>query len=266
MMLRITLIGIFLLSLSATRDAGPAAFTGEISAREKQMQLEDYSTELYESIGGEFEKPSYDVFHEAVVGYFKLKALNRLDNELLTIIDFTLPSSVERMWIVDVPAKRIIHRSLVAHGQKSGNEYATEFSNTHSSHQSSLGFYITGKVYTGKHGTSLYLDGIEEGINDNARERAVVMHSADYVSQDFIKAYGRLGRSFGCPAIPVEHHEEIIRTLAGKSCLYIYHDSPGYHSQTRMKADRQTLTAMEDFLNGNRGYTAASHGSIEHLH
>lgn len=144
---------------------------------------------------------------------------------ILTIIDFTIPSTEKRLWIIDLKNGRVLHHTLVAHGKGSGELYAEKFSNTPESNQSSLGFYTTGKTYVGKNGLSLKLHGLEPGLNDRAEERAIVIHSADYVSDRFIKQYGRLGRSFGCPAIPVENHKEIINTLADGSCLYIHYSS-----------------------------------------
>ena len=113
----------------------------------------------------------------------------------------------------------------MAHGRNTGDEYANSFSNAAESFKSSLGFYATAEIYKGKHGISLKLDGLEKGINNNARERAVVMHGADYVANSFIKNHQRLGRSLGCPAIPVAFTKEIINTIKDKSCLFIYHPS-----------------------------------------
>ncbi|MFH1321277.1 MAG: murein L,D-transpeptidase catalytic domain family protein [Bacteroidota bacterium] len=117
---------------------------------------------------------------------------------------------------------------------KPNNEFARYFSNAPKSYKSSLGFYITGDTYYGKHGLSLYLDGMEEGFNDNARERAIVMHGAEYVSNNFIKKYGRLGRSFGCPSVPIELHKEIIRTIKGGTCLFIFYPDQKYESSSEL--------------------------------
>jgi hypothetical protein len=111
---------------------------------------------------------------------------------------------------------------------------AEHFSNSPGSFASSPGFYITGETYIGKNGLSLTLDGIEKGINDKARERAIVMHGADYVSSDFVKTYGRLGRSQGCPAVPKELNKEIIQTIKGGSCLFIYVPKASYLSNSRI--------------------------------
>ena len=116
-----------------------------------------------------------------------LSVSEKVKNNILTIVDFSLSSTQERMWVIDMKNQKVLLKSLVAHGRNSGLEYAKDFSNTNESFKSSLGFYITGETYTGKHGLSLRLDGMEYGINDNARNRAVVVHGADYVSKSFIK-------------------------------------------------------------------------------
>lgn len=169
--------------------------------------------------------PAYDCFSKAVKGYKLLKAQGKIKKELLAVIDFTKSSNSKRLWIIDMATQTVVYNTLVAHGRNSGDEYANAFSNTNSSYKSSLGFYATGEIYSGKHGRSLKLDGLENGLNSNARNRGVVMHAADYVSESFIKAHHRLGRSQGCPALPGELTEKVISLLQGKSCLFIYHKS-----------------------------------------
>ncbi len=193
-------------------------------------------------------KPDFNVFSKALTGFLNLKANNQINNNLLTIIDFSLPSNQERMWIVDVHQMKVLHTSLVSHGRNSGELYANRFSNVVSSYQSSLGFYLTGDIYSGKHGMSLLLEGQERGINDKARERAIVIHSADYVSEEYIKANGRLGRSHGCPAIPVANHQKIIKMIAGGSCLYIYHPEASYHQSTEMLTNDKALAGMKQLI------------------
>jgi hypothetical protein len=141
------------------------------------------------------------------------------------LIDFSLSSNVKRLWVIDLSTNTVVLNSLVAHGRNTGEEFATSFSNTDSSFKSSLGFYATGEIYNGKHGKSLKLDGLERGVNDRARNRGVVMHAADYVSEDFIRNHNRLGRSQGCPAVPVALNDAIIDLIKNKSCLFIYHPS-----------------------------------------
>ena len=148
-----------------------------------------------------------------------------INNNIITIIDFTLPSTEKRLWTFDLSTRQLLINSLVAHGKNSGDNIANKFSNKFGTNQSSLGLYVTGKPYFGKNGYSLRIIGLEKGINDNAFDRAVVIHPADYVSEDFIKKYGRLGRSFGCPAIPVEISNDFIDLVKEGSLLFIYHDS-----------------------------------------
>jgi hypothetical protein len=119
---------------------------------------------------------------------------------------------------------------------------AENFSNAPGSNASSPGFYTTGETYVGKHGLSLALDGLETGINDKARARAIVIHGADYVSADFIRNHGRLGRSLGCPAVPVELSKEIIQTIKGGSCLFIYVPEASYTSNSHIISKITSIT------------------------
>ena len=187
-----------------------------------------------ELIVEDYSLPNFESFSKAFEGYEQLKNQGKIENDVLTIVDFSLPSTEERMWVIDMKTKTILLQSLVAHGRNSGDNMATNFSNVSESFQSSLGFYTTGEVYQGKHGFSLRLDGMEKGINDNARNRAVVIHGADYVSKSFIKQHGRLGRSQGCPAVPYEVHETLINTIKNKSCLFIYHPSRVYIAKSKL--------------------------------
>ena len=173
-------------------------------------------------------KPDYEVFKKAFTGFLDLKAENKIIKNILTVIDFSKSANQERMWIIDMVKMEVEYLSLVAHGKNSGVEYASHFSNTNSSLQSSLGFYVTGGIFYSNHGMSLILDGAEPGINDKARERGIIMHGAAYVSREFIQKYGTLGRSFGCPAIPMKDHEKIINLISGKSCIYIHYPDPQY--------------------------------------
>lgn len=191
--------------------------------------FESKVSSLYTNLNtNNFKLPQLESFSNAIKGFYKLKEKGLIQNNLLTLIDFSLSSNTKRLWVIDMNTNTILHHSLVAHGKNSGEEFATKFSNKLESYQSSLGFYITGEVYQGKHGKSLRLDGIERGINDKARDRAVVIHGADYVSEQFIKQNKRLGRSLGCPAIPEELTAEIIDLIQDKSCLFIYHPTKTY--------------------------------------
>ncbi|MBW8362408.1 MAG: murein L,D-transpeptidase catalytic domain family protein [Kaistella sp.] len=171
-----------------------------------------------------------DVFEKAFLGFNNLKKAAKLDESanLLTVIDFSLSSTQKRLWVIDLDTKKVLYNSLVAHGKNTGDEFAKNFSNTESSLQSSMGFYITKSTYTGENGYSLKLLGMDPGFNDNAYKRAVVMHGADYVSDDFIKSQHRIGRSWGCPAVPRELAQPIINTIKGKNCLFIYFPDQDY--------------------------------------
>ncbi|NLD24897.1 MAG: murein L,D-transpeptidase catalytic domain family protein [Bacteroidales bacterium] len=173
----------------------------------------------------------FNAFEAAYVGY---KKLNNNKNNLLTIIDFNLPSTEKRMYVLDLSKKEVLYVTHVAHGRNSGGNYATSFSNKNGSYQSSLGFYRTAETYNGGNGYSLRLDGLEKGINDLARPRAVVIHGADYCNENFIKSTGRLGRSFGCPALPQELNKPIINTIKDGSLIFIYADKPEYYAMTKV--------------------------------
>lgn len=172
---------------------------------------------------------SYDAFREALAGFNKLEAKNK---DMLTLIDFTRPSTEERFYVFDIKHKKMLFSSLVSHGKNSGGNYATSFSNEYGSYKSSLGFYLTGTTYQGKNGYSLLLDGLEKGINDRARERAIVIHGAAYSNPSVIASGGRLGRSFGCPALPQAVSKPIINTIKGGTLLYIYANDKNYLSQS----------------------------------
>jgi hypothetical protein len=182
----------------------------------------------------QFERPNEECFEEALKGFYSLKEKGIIKSNILTLVDFSLSSNMKRLWIIDLNNNIVLFQTLVAHGKNTGEEYANNFSNTSESFKSSLGFYVTGEVYNGKHGISLKLDGLEKGMNDNARNRAVVLHGADYVSESFIKNHKRLGRSQGCPAVPVECVSEIISMIKGQSCLYIYHPSINKSKQNNL--------------------------------
>jgi hypothetical protein len=174
--------------------------------------------------------PSIECFSKALSGFTILKAQGKVTKDILTVIDFSKSSNSKRLWIIDMATQTVLYNTLVAHGRNSGDEFANAFSNDNSSNKSSLGFYATGEIYNGKHGQSLRLDGLERGVNNNARSRGVVMHAADYVSEGFIKMHNRLGRSQGCPALPNGLTKEVISLIKNKSCLFIYHPTKSYKS------------------------------------
>lgn len=200
----------------------PANFREEMAARYDQWRL------AAEGIG-------QDVFEYAVTGYAALKEKGRLlKTEYITIIDFSKPSNLPRLFLLNMETGKIIFKTLVAHGRNSGGLMAESFSNNESSLESSPGFYITDETYFGKKGYSLKLLGCEEGFNNNAYRRGIVMHGADYVSEDFIRKNGFLGRSHGCPAVPAQLNRKIIDVIKNGSCLFIYFPSKKYICGSRL--------------------------------
>lgn len=194
------------------------AVSSRLSSIDSKIQF------LYNTLQvNQFQMPKEDCFAEALKGFYALKEKGLIKRDILTLVDFSLSSNAKRMWIIDLSSNVILLQTLVAHGKNTGDEFANNFSNRPESFKSSLGFYATGEVYNGKHGISLKLDGLERGVNDFARKRAVVLHGADYVSESFIKNHKRLGRSQGCPAVPLEFASEIISMIKDQSCLFIYH-------------------------------------------
>jgi len=178
--------------------------------------------------------PQLESFSNAIKGYSKLKAQGKIKNETLTIIDFSLSSKAKRLWVLDMTTNKVLFNTVVAHGRNTGGEFATKFSNTNNSNQSSLGFYVTDNTYYGKNGLSLFLDGQEKGFNSNARKRYVVFHGAKYSNPDFAKRNGRLGRSLGCPAVPTAFNAAIIKRIKNKSCLFIYHPNKNYNTNSKL--------------------------------
>ena len=195
--------------------------------------FEDSLSHLYEAIALQEKGLSYDAFRYAMIGFYTLKDDGRVsDKNIVSIIDFTKPSTEERFYTIDLDRKAVVYHSLVSHGKNTGENVAKSFSNVVHSNQSSLGFYVTGETYVGSKGYSLKLDGVEEGINDNMRERAVVMHEADYVSKSWIRKYGRIGRSQGCPALPKEVSREVINTIKGRTVVFAYFNDDHYIAQS----------------------------------
>jgi hypothetical protein len=223
-------IGIFsLLSNSVSNSA-----TGEkkTSSSEEIISDFDYHQLLLTSLYTDCElkdKLDFDVFRSAMEGFSTIDSPNK---KLLSIIDYSKPSNEKRLFIIDVENRKLLYNTLVAHGQKSGYVSATKFSNKYGSHKSCLGFFRTGNSYYGKRGYSLQLEGLEEGINDNARQRGIVIHGANYVSERIANGNGVIGRSWGCPAVSKKLSNEIINLLKGGSLLYIYADDELYKEKS----------------------------------
>ena len=172
-----------------------------------------------------------DIFRMAMTGYSKIDP-NK--DTLLSIIDFSKPSTDKRFYLIDLANRALIYHTYTSHGVNTGEDMALAFSNKEGSRQSSLGFYLTAETYEGKHGTSLKLDGVERGFNHRARKRYIVIHSADYVTESFINENGRLGRSWGCPALPPDLTQSIIEQIKEGSVLFIYGDDENYLSKSKL--------------------------------
>jgi hypothetical protein len=151
----------------------------------------------------------------------------------LTVIDYSRPSTQKRLWVVDLHTRTLLFEELVAHGQGSGTNLATQFSNERETHRSSIGLFETKDTYIGKNGYSLRLEGLDAGFNDHAMERAIVMHGAPYVSEAFARAQGRLGRSWGCPALRESVAHELIDRVKGSGLVFAYYPDPKWLSSSQ---------------------------------
>jgi len=229
-------VSLLALSLSLTifngtnREPVKPAIVTEIT---EDSLYETHVNNLYHQINLEQTGLSHAVFEKALTGYYNLKKTGQVSEEksILSIADFDKNSTEKRLWIIDLEKKKLVLNTWVAHGQRSGADKATRFSNANESFQSSIGFYLTAEVYRGQHGRSLRLDGMDEGFNSNARSRSIVVHGADYVSQGTINALGRLGRSQGCPAVPKELSNSVIDAIEGKTVLFINVSDQRYTSR-----------------------------------
>ena len=188
-----------------------------------EVSLEENEKKIYEEIGLKG-KLNYEVFKIALNGY------NKIDRkkELLTIIDYSKPSTEKRFFIIDMDKKKLLVHSHVSHGKNSGGNIATSFSNRVSSNKSSLGFFLTENTYMGGNGYSLVLNGLEKGINDRAKERYIVIHGADYANPRFAQSQGRLGRSLGCPALPKDISKKAIDMIKNGSVIFAYGNDSNY--------------------------------------
>jgi hypothetical protein len=179
------------------------------------------------------EKANSPAIETALNAYSCLEHLNQSGSSpFITIIDYSLPSNIPRLFVYNLESKNIIFNVNVAHGKASGFQYAQSFSNEPSSFKSSLGYFKIGSTYTGKHGTSVRLEGLEPGINDNALSRGIVIHAADYVADSFIRSQGRAGRSLGCPAVSPKDMIRLLPLLKQSDCLFIYAPQPDYFQRS----------------------------------
>ena len=190
--------------------------TAEVSS------VERYSNLLYDSLHLEEMGMKKDALVYAYKGQQKLAKQGKLSNSnILTVCDFSQPSNSKRLYIIDVRNFKVLLNTYVAHGKNSGDVYAQRFSNQVKSLKSSLGFYVTGNTYFGQNGLSLKLSGQDRGYNDKAEARAIVVHGASYIGDEWLG--GKMGRSFGCPAVPLRYASKVIDLIKNGSCFFIYH-------------------------------------------
>ena len=197
--------------------------------------LQEEARILYDSMNLRRAGLSIKAFEFAWQGYKQLLEAGRIYNkEVISICDFSQSSRRKRLYIINVEEMKVLFNTYVAHGRKSGGEYARSFSNNPESHKSSLGFYVTRQTYYGGHGLSLTIEGLEAGINDKADARKIVVHGSDYVGANFLRMNRFNGRSFGCPAVPAKDCQKVINTIKDGSCLFIYHPTKNYISKSKI--------------------------------
>jgi hypothetical protein len=198
--------------------------------------------------------PRRDVLDLALRAYECGTESGAFDTPLLTVIDYSLPSTARRLWVIDVSKRRVLFHELVAHGENSGDNVATAFSNVPGSRQSSLGVFRTEETYRGAHGVSLRLEGLEPGVNDNAMERHIVMHGAPYVDAALAARHGRLGRSWGCPALSRPVSRRVIERIKGGSALFAYYPDGRWLRQSRfLRCDGVRLASAKLRTEPSRG-------------
>lgn len=237
---------LFISSLLVGLFSFPFAFAKSVEKRATQLRdtvsnlsVSDFiptipsAVSVYDSLKLNLSGLNRKAFELAQQGFERLKEQGVILNDhIISIADFSLPSTEKRLYVVDLKNYQVLYRTYVAHGRNSGTVMANSFSNRSSSFKSSLGFYKTLDTYNGKHGYSLRLQGLERGVNDNAYERAIVMHGADYVNPAYIPRLGYIGRSLGCPAVMSKEAKPIINTIKNGTCLFIYHPSAAYQDQS----------------------------------
>lgn len=202
------------------------------------LSIKNTGTALYNAVSLQQYGLPEEAFNYAWKGYDRLAAENKIKrSRYLTICDFSQSSKNKRLYIIDVEEEKLVTNTYVAHGKNSGGEFAKKFSNIPESLQSSLGFYITAQTYTGEHGLSLRINGVDPGYNNKAFERNIVIHGAEYVDAARSKAGIMMGRSFGCPAVPQNESREIINTIKNGTCLFIYHPDRNYLLHSKILND-----------------------------
>ena len=216
------------------------------------MIPEDSLQILYRVIGLDTYGLSYNVFRYGMIGFCALREEGKLNQRnILTVIDFTKSSRKKRFFTIDLDSMRVLFNTYVSHGKNTGEDMATNFSNIVHSNQSSIGFYVTGETYVGSKGYSLRLDGVEEKFNANLRTRAVVVHGADYVSEQWINKYGRLGRSQGCPALPSHLSKEVIDVIKDRTAIFAYYNDNAYLQSSSYLNFHRLVASTDEEETGN---------------
>ncbi|MEI6949233.1 murein L,D-transpeptidase catalytic domain family protein [Paraflavisolibacter sp. H34] len=215
--------------------AAPATIdSSSVAAEEHTAGNESFSSKLYSKMKLEAAGLSRDVLEAALKGYEKMVGKGLVRNEqYLTIIDFSQSSRKKRFYLLDLKNMELALNTFVSHGKNSGLDRAAYFSNTPESEKSSLGFYVTKGTYTGKHGKSLRLSGLEQGFNDKAEARGIVVHAADYVNEGRVQT-PYMGRSQGCPALSPAVAPRVINMIKDGSALFIYHPTASYLNGSKM--------------------------------
>lgn len=224
--LRITLCiaAIFLSHMSASAQASPLSLA-DFDIEAKADRILTQAADIPENI-----------LELALTAYQHAAAEGKVMRPYLTIIDYSQPSDQKRLWVVNLANNTVPYKTLVAHGKNSGTRVARHFSNRAGSHASSFGVFVTGKTYSGSKGYSMRLNGLEKGINDRALARAIVMHGAKYVSSNFLARAGRLGRSWGCPAVPTSLAKPIINRIKNGSMVFAYYPDQNWLTHSKYLA------------------------------
>ena len=184
---------------------------------------------MYTKLFNQSNRPDKQVFDYAMKGYAKLLGQNLIvKKHLLAFIDYSMSANKKRFWVVDLKNMKVLYHELVAHGRNTGEEFARKFSNKTNSFQSSLGFFITGEIYQGKHEMSVKMNGVERLHNSKALDRGIVIHGASYVNEDYIRQNKRLGRSLGCPAVSEAVIASLSETISNGACLFAYYPNKSY--------------------------------------
>jgi hypothetical protein len=191
------------------------------------------SNMLANTFSSETDNLKPEVVQLALKAYDNVEKKGMVHNkQYITIIDYSMPSSEKRLWVLDIKNQKVVYNTYVAHGKNSGENYSTKFSDSPKSQESSIGVYVTKGTYEGHNGNSLVLAGLDKGFNDLAESRRIVMHPAPYVDENILENYGRIGRSWGCPALNPQIAQPIINTIKGGSVMLVYYPDPKWLQQS----------------------------------